>query len=82
MQNLEIFGQTCISANRLFVGKIFDKFLKKLIVRIKNLKVGNGFEKNDVGPLISEKAIKKIKNRDTLSRKYSVEEKQDWKTVF
>ena len=64
-------GQTCISANRLFVEeKIFDKFLKKLIVRIKNLKVGNGFEKNDVGPLISEKAIKKIKNHidDALSK--------------
>ena len=71
LQNLEIFGQTCISANRLFVEeKIFDKFLKKLIVRIKNLKVGNGFEKNDVGPLISEKAIKKIKNHidDALSK--------------
>ena len=64
-------GQTCISANRLFVEeKIFDKFLKKLVVRIKKLKVGNGFEKSDVGPLISEKAIKKIKNHidDALSK--------------
>ena len=81
-------GQTCISANRLFVEeKIFDKFLKKLVVRIKKLKVGNGFEKSDVGPLISEKAIKKIKNHidDALSKGGKIligEEKQDWKTIF
>ena len=64
-------GQTCISANRLFVEKkIFNKFVKKLVLRFKKLKVGNGFENNDVGPLISEKAIKKIKNHvdDALSK--------------
>ena len=56
-------GQTCISANRLFVeNKVFDKFIKKLIIKFKELKVGSGFKNSDVGPLISEKAIKKIKN--------------------
>ena len=55
-------GQTCISANRLFVeNKVFDKFIKKLIIKFKELKVGSGFKNSDVGPLISEKAIKKIK---------------------
>ena len=53
-------GQTCISANRLFVeNKVFDKFIKKLIIKFKELKVGSGFKNSDVGPLISEKAIKK-----------------------
>ena len=38
-------GQTCISANRLFVeNKVFDKFIKKLIIKFKELKVGSGFK--------------------------------------
>ena len=54
-------GQTCISANRLFVHKtIFDQFLEKLIEKIKSLKVGNGMDRNDIGPLISSESIKKI----------------------
>ena len=64
-------GQTCISANRLFVEeKVFDKFMKKLVIRFKKLKVGDGLEKNDVGPLISMDAVKKIKNHidDALLR--------------
>ena len=64
-------GQTCISANRLFVEeKVFDKFMKKLVIRFKKLKVGDGLKKNDVGPLISMDAIKKIKNHidDALLR--------------
>ena len=37
-------GQTCISANRLFVErKVFDKFLKNLLFDLKKLKLGNGF---------------------------------------
>ena len=56
-------GQTCVSANRLFVEKkIFNNFVEKLIIRFQKLKVGNGMENNDVGPLISDKAVKKIKN--------------------
>ena len=64
-------GQTCISANRLFVEeKVFDKFMKKLVIRFKKLKVGDGLKKNDVGPLISMDAVKKIKNHidDALLR--------------
>ena len=56
-------GQTCVSANRLFVEKkIFNNFVEKLVIRFQKLKVGNGMENNDVGPLISDKAVKKIKN--------------------
>ena len=56
-------GQTCVSANRLFVEKkIFNNFVEKLVIRFQKLKVGNGLENNDVGPLISDKAVKKIKN--------------------
>ena len=56
-------GQTCVSANRLFVEKkIFNNFVEKLVIRFQKLKVGNGMENNDVGPLISDKAVKNKKS--------------------
>ena len=54
-------GQTCISANRLFVhNSLSNFFTSKLIDRLKKLKVGDGMEGNDIGPLISDEALKKI----------------------
>lgn len=55
-------GQTCVCANRIFVqDKIYDVFSKKLIEAVKKLKVGNGLDENvQQGPLINEKAIKKV----------------------
>jgi succinate-semialdehyde dehydrogenase/glutarate-semialdehyde dehydrogenase len=56
-------GQTCISANRLFVHEqIFEKFINILISRVKKLKIGNGLLNNDIGPLISKKAIEKVES--------------------
>ncbi len=56
-------GQTCISANRLFVHKSVSKiFISKLIERLKKLKVGDGMRGNDIGPLISNEALKKVIN--------------------
>ena len=56
-------GQTCISANRLFVHKsISNIFTNKLIARLGKLKVGNGMKNNDIGPLISSEALKKVIN--------------------
>lgn len=54
-------GQTCISANRVFVHEdIFKDFLQKLKEKIVTFKVGNGLDNSDIGPLISEKAVEKI----------------------
>ncbi len=55
-------GQTCISANRIFLhNKIYDDFLNKLITTMKQLKVGNGLDpNNNVGPLINEQALHKL----------------------
>ena len=64
-------GQTCISANRLFVNeKVFGKFQSKLVNRFKQLRVGNGFDDVDVGPLISNEALKKIEShiKDALKK--------------
>ncbi len=55
-------GQTCICANRLYVqDAIFDSFINKLAVVLKQQKVGNGMGKGvTIGPLINEKAIGKV----------------------
>ncbi|MFN7181420.1 MAG: NAD-dependent succinate-semialdehyde dehydrogenase [Planctomycetota bacterium] len=55
-------GQTCISANRIFLHeRIYNDFMDKLISAIKQLKVGNGLDpNNNIGPLINEQAICKV----------------------
>jgi len=46
-------GQTCTAVKRLFVFEsVAEEFIKKLEIGIRNLKVGNGINKNvDMGPL-------------------------------
>jgi succinate-semialdehyde dehydrogenase/glutarate-semialdehyde dehydrogenase len=55
-------GQACTCTNRIFVEeKIHDLFLKKFLIEVKKLKTGNGFENtSNLGPLISDAALKKI----------------------
>jgi succinate-semialdehyde dehydrogenase/glutarate-semialdehyde dehydrogenase len=54
-------GQSCIAANRIYVQRgIYAKFLERFVVRVKELKVGDGLEPEVViGPLIDEKALTK-----------------------
>jgi succinate-semialdehyde dehydrogenase/glutarate-semialdehyde dehydrogenase len=55
-------GQTCISANRIFVQEgIFDAFVERLVEAAAGLKVGVGTEPDvKVGPLIEEAAVEKV----------------------
>jgi len=55
-------GQTCICANRIYVQKrVYESFLKKFIIKVKNLKVGSGLDPSvEIGPLINKDATKKI----------------------
>lgn len=55
-------GQTCICPNRIYVhAAIYDKFVASLVEEVRKLRVGNGFEENITqGPLINEKALRKI----------------------
>lgn len=49
-------GQVCTSAERFFVHQdIYDSFIEKLIFNAKALRIGNGLEKIDVGPMVSAK---------------------------
>lgn len=56
-------GQTCVCANRLFIqDTIYDEFAKKFVAAVLDLKVGNGLDpQTQQGPLINEKALKKVK---------------------
>lgn len=57
-------GQTCICANRIYVHEdIEEPFLKAFEEAISSLKVGNGFDGVDIGPLIDENAVKKVKHQ-------------------
>ena len=55
-------GQACTCVNRIFVEeKIHDEFVKKLLLEIKKLKIGNGLEgMPNMGPMISVAAVKKV----------------------
>ena len=55
-------GQTCISANRIYVQKsIKDRFTSLLKEKVNALKVGYGLEEQtDVGPLVSEAGLTKV----------------------
>ena len=54
-------GQTCVCANRILVqDKIYDTFSKEFTKATAKLKVGNGLDDVDLGPLINEKAVNKV----------------------
>jgi succinate-semialdehyde dehydrogenase/glutarate-semialdehyde dehydrogenase len=65
-------GQTCISANRIFVQEgIHDAFLERLVEAAAGLKVGVGTEPDvKIGPLIEDKAVEKVEHHvaDALER--------------
>jgi succinate-semialdehyde dehydrogenase / glutarate-semialdehyde dehydrogenase len=65
-------GQTCISANRIFVqDEIYDAFVSRLVDEVGKLKVGNGLEpETRVGPLIEQAAVEKVERHvaDALGR--------------
>lgn len=55
-------GQTCVCTNRLYLhDDIYDLFISKYTAAVMQLKVGNGLDEGtDIGPLINEKAVKKV----------------------
>jgi succinate-semialdehyde dehydrogenase/glutarate-semialdehyde dehydrogenase len=55
-------GQTCVSANRIYVQhNIKAKLIEKLLPRIQELKTGSGFDhQTSLGPLIDNSALEKV----------------------
>lgn len=54
-------GQSCIAANRIYVQRgMYEKFLKTLVERVVELKMGDGLEDNiEIGPLINRQAVER-----------------------
>ena len=65
-------GQTCISANRIYVqAGIWDEFLSRFVEAVTKLKVGNGLDpETNVGPLIEQAALEKVQRHvaDAIDR--------------
>ena len=65
-------GQTCITANRIFIqASICDRFVSALVERVTKLEVGSGFQANvNVGPLIDDQGLEKVERHvaDALDR--------------
>ncbi|MDR0457974.1 MAG: NAD-dependent succinate-semialdehyde dehydrogenase [Burkholderiaceae bacterium] len=65
-------GQTCVCANRLYVqAGVYDAFIKKFAAKVKQLKVGNGFDAGVTqGPLIKAAAVDKVERhvKDALKK--------------
>jgi succinate-semialdehyde dehydrogenase/glutarate-semialdehyde dehydrogenase len=55
-------GQTCVCANRLLIQSgIYDKFAEQFAAKVKEFKVGGGYEEGIThGPLIHSRAIDKV----------------------
>jgi succinate-semialdehyde dehydrogenase/glutarate-semialdehyde dehydrogenase len=65
-------GQTCISANRIFVqAPVYDGFVDRLVAAASALPVGSGLDpETKIGPLIEQQAIEKVERHvaDALER--------------
>lgn len=63
-------GQTCVCPNRVYVhAGIAEAFAERIAAEVKKLKVGNAFEPGvKVGPLIEDKAIKKVQDHLALTK--------------
>ena len=60
-------GQVCASAKRVIVEKsVADKFTKMLIEAVNKLKVGDPMDKKtDIGPLVSQRQLKRLQKQVT-----------------
>lgn len=65
-------GQTCVSANRVYVQRgVYDALSKALVDKFKTLKTGDGFESGvQVGPLTVDRGVEKVERhvKDAVSK--------------
>jgi succinate-semialdehyde dehydrogenase / glutarate-semialdehyde dehydrogenase len=55
-------GQSCVAANRFILeAPIASAFTQQLLAKVRALKLGRGMDKPDLGPLIDDNAVVKIK---------------------
>jgi len=70
-------GQMCVAGSRLLIeDKIYDEFVKRLVERTKNLKVGDNLDHaTDMGPMISKE------QRDTVLEYINIGKKEGAKLL-
>jgi aspartate-semialdehyde dehydrogenase len=64
-------GQDCLAANRIYVERpIYDRFRAAFAAAVEMLRTGNGLREVDIGPLMHERAIRKVEQHvaDALAR--------------
>lgn len=48
-------GQVCTSAERFYIHEdIYDEYVSRFVAEVKKLRIGNGLEQVDLGPMVSE----------------------------
>ncbi|MFK7994326.1 MAG: aldehyde dehydrogenase [Granulosicoccus sp.] len=56
-------GQVCTSTERLYVvDSIHDEFVAAFVAETQQLRIGNGLEKSEIGPLVSKEARDRIED--------------------
>ena len=59
--SFHLSGQICTSSERIFVHQeIHDEFVGKFAAAARQLRIGNGLEKAEIGPLVSEAARARV----------------------
>lgn len=54
-------GQECVAGSRLFVEQpVYDQVVEGLASQAGRIRVGSGFDKNHIGPLVSERQLERV----------------------
>ena len=54
-------GQVCTSTERMYVvDAVHDEFIRAFVAETARLRIGNGLEKSEIGPLVSKPAREKV----------------------
>lgn len=54
-------GQVCTSTERMYVvDSVHDAFVAAFVAETQRLRIGNGLEKSEIGPLVSRPALEKV----------------------
>ncbi|MGZ8463168.1 MAG: aldehyde dehydrogenase family protein [Candidatus Deferrimicrobiaceae bacterium] len=64
-------GEVCSAGSRLFVhDAIYDRFMKKLVAKVKGLKIGNPMkEDTQLGPIVSREQMEKVLSYIEIGKK-------------
>ena len=67
-------GQVCAAAERFYVHeRVYDQFLEALVSYTRQVRVGNGLDRVDMGPLASERELERYLAKLALARQQGVE---------